>query len=82
MASLLGFEGYVIPMASVRQNMDGSMSVFVFDQASSTLSQTTIVTGGILDNEIAVMTGLNDDDIIATAGVSFLTDGQTVRLLE
>ena len=82
MASLLGFEGYVIPIASVRQNMDGSMSVFVFDKASSTLTQTTIVTGGVLDNEIAVMTGLNDDDIIATAGVSFLTDGQTVRLLE
>ena len=79
---VLNFDGYVIPMASIRQDMDGSMSVFVFDKQSSTLRQTTIVTGGVLDNEIAVMTGLQDDDIVATAGVSFLSDGQTVRLLE
>lgn len=82
MSDLLDFDGVVIPMASVRQDMDGSMSVFVFDRASSTLKQTTIVTGGILDNEIAVKDGLHDDDIIATAGVSFLADGQTVLLLE
>ncbi len=79
---LLDFDGYVIPLASIRQDMDGSMSVFVFDKQSSTLRQTTIVTGGVLDNEIAVLTGLDDDDIVATAGVSFLRDGQTVRLLE
>ncbi len=79
---VLNFDGYVIPMASIRQDMDGSMSVFVFDKQSSTLRQTTIVTGGVLDNEIAVMAGLQDDDIVATAGVSFLSDGQTVRLLE
>ena len=81
-SGLLDFDGVVIPMASVRQDMDGRMSVFVFDRASSTLKQTTIVTGGVLYNEIAVTDGLNDDDIIATAGVSFLTDGKTVRLLE
>lgn len=79
---LLDFDGVVIPMAAVRQDMDGRMSVFVFDQASSTLRQTTIVTGGVLDNEIAVKSGLHNDDIVATAGISFLTDGQTVRLLE
>ena len=81
-SSLLDYDGVVIPMASVRQDMDGRMSVFVFDKESSTLKQTTIVTGGVLDNEVAVRGGLHDDDIIATAGVSFLADGQTVRLLE
>ncbi|MBW2232588.1 MAG: efflux RND transporter periplasmic adaptor subunit [Deltaproteobacteria bacterium] len=79
---LIEFDGHVIPMASIRQDMDGSMSVFVFDRQSSTLRQTAIVTGGVLNNEVAVMTGLHDDDIVATAGVSFLSDGQTVRLLE
>jgi len=81
-SSLLDYDGVVIPMASVRHDMDGRMSVFVFDRESSTLKQTTIVTGGVLDNEVAVKGGLHADDIIATAGVSFLTDGQTVRLLE
>jgi multidrug efflux pump subunit AcrA (membrane-fusion protein) len=82
LGGLLDFDGHVIPMASIRQNMDGSMSVFVFDKETSTLRQTTIVTGGVLDNQIAVMAGLDDDDIVATAGVSFLSDGQTVHLLE
>ncbi len=81
-SGLLGFDGHVIPIASVRQDMDGRISVFVFDESTSTLKQMTIVTGGVLDNEIAVTDGLHDDDIVATAGVSFLTDGQTVRLLE
>ena len=69
-------------MASIRQDMDGSLSVFVFDRQSSTLRQTAVVTGGVLNNQVAVMTGLHDDDIVATAGVSFLSDGQAVRLLE
>jgi RND family efflux transporter MFP subunit len=79
---LIDFDGHVIPMASIRQDMDGSMSVFVFDRQTSTLRQTTIVTGGVLNNEVAVMDGLHDDDIVAIAGVSFLSDGQTVQLLE
>ena len=81
-SGLLDFDGVVIPMAAVRQDMNGRISVFVFDKTSSTLRQTTIITGGVLDNEIAVTDGLHEDDIVATAGVSFLTDGQTVRLLQ
>ena len=46
------------------------------------MRQTAVVTGGVLNNQVAVMTGLHDDDIVATAGVSFLSDGQAVRLLE
>jgi RND family efflux transporter MFP subunit len=81
-SEILDVGGHVIPMAAIRQDMHGNMSVFVFDRDSSTLKQTPIVTGGVLDNEIAVLEGLRDGDIIATAGISFLTDGQTVRLLE
>jgi len=79
---VVDFDGYMIPIASVRQSMDGQMSVFVFDTESSMLRQTPIVSGGVLDNEVAVMDGLFDGAVIATAGVSFLSDGQTVRLLE
>jgi len=82
MRGVVDFDGFVIPLSSLRQDIDGSKSVFVFDPKSSTLKQTPIVTGGVLDNEIAVMDGLHDKDIVATAGISFLSDGQTVRLLE
>jgi multidrug efflux pump subunit AcrA (membrane-fusion protein) len=39
-------------------------------------------TGGVGDNDIAILEGLQEGEIIATAGVSFLRDGQEVTLLD
>jgi hypothetical protein len=36
----------------------------------------------VRDNDVAVLSGLEEGAIIATAGVSFLRDGQTVRLAD
>ena len=36
----------------------------------------------LLENKIAVTEGLSEGEIVATAGVHFLRDGQQVRLLE
>jgi len=41
-----------------------------------------ILIGGVRDNEIAVLEGLEEGEIIATAGVPFLRDGQPVTLLD
>ena len=38
--------------------------------------------GGVRENAIAVLEGLEEGEIIATAGVSFLRDGQKVTLLD
>jgi multidrug efflux pump subunit AcrA (membrane-fusion protein) len=76
----LGIDGFLVPFAAVRVELDEQFSVFVFDEASSTVHRKPIRTGGIRDNDIAVLSGLEEGDIIATAGVSFLRDGQTVRL--
>ena len=57
-------------------------SVFVFDPGTSTLEKRAVRTGGVRDNDVAVLEGLNEGDIIATAGVPFLRDGQEVRLLD
>ncbi len=81
-ADELGFDGFLVPFAAIRIEEDGGFSTFVFDEASSTVSITPVVTGGVRDNEIAVLSGLSEGDVIATAGVSFLRDGQTVTLLE
>jgi RND family efflux transporter MFP subunit len=78
----LGIDGYLVPFASVLVGPAQSFSVFVYDEASSTVQQRPVQTGGVRDNEIAVLSGLEDGDIIATAGVSFLRDGQTVRLAD
>jgi RND family efflux transporter MFP subunit len=78
----LGIDGVLIPFAAVRVGADEAFSVFVYDKETSTLRSTPIQTGGVRDNDIAVLSGLEEGTIIATAGVSFLRDGQEVRLAD
>lgn len=76
----LGVDGFMIPLAAVRAERDEEFVTFVFDAETSTVRRTPVRSGGVRDNEVAILSGLELGDIIATAGVSFLRDGQTVRL--
>lgn len=76
----LGIDGFVVPFAAVKPEMDKTFSVYVYDEASSSVKRKTVKTGGVRDNDVAVLSGLADGDIIAIAGVSFLFDGQPVTL--
>ena len=80
-SELLEVDGFLIPMAAAIAEPENGFSVFVFDPDSSTVSRRAIRSGGVQDNQIAVLEGLQAGDIIATAGVSFLRDGQEVKLL-
>ncbi len=75
-------KGVMIPIAAALAQADDQFSVFVFDPETKTVHERPIRTGGIRDNDIAVLEGLSDGDVIATAGVSFLRDGQEVTLLD
>jgi len=77
-----GLEGFLIPIAAVRAEPDDGFSVFVYDDATFTVKRRTVQTGGVGDDVIVVLEGLEEGDVIATAGVSFLRDGQTVTLLD
>jgi multidrug efflux system membrane fusion protein len=79
--SVVHFEGFLIPLAAAVLEGGGGFSVFVFDPQTSQVSKRDIRTGGVRDNDIAVLEGLEPGEIIATAGVSFLREGQEVRLL-
>ena len=73
---------YLVPITALLPGAgDAQGSVFVFDAATSTVKKTAITYGGISDNNIIIESGLSAGDIIATAGVSFLQDGQPVRLM-
>jgi RND family efflux transporter MFP subunit len=80
-SGLSGLEGFLIPIGAALAEADDRFSVFVYDPGSSTVVKTPIQTGGVRDNDIAVLEGLAEGDVIATAGVSFLRDGQPVTLL-
>ena len=73
---------YLVPIAAIVPGVGSEKHVFVFDPASSTVKKTAIEDGGIRDSNLIVSKGLKAGDIVAVAGVSFLRDGQKVRLME
>ncbi|WP_020401455.1 efflux RND transporter periplasmic adaptor subunit [Kordiimonas gwangyangensis] len=93
---LTGEEGFLVPVRcfaleqsdalkngeSVRQTHGGYAQVYVYDEASSTVKARKVRTAGVRDNMIIVTEGLNEGEIIAAAGVSYLHDGQKVRPLQ
>ena len=84
---LLGDEegdgAYLIPVGALSPGgTESGNDVFVFDPETSTVKRTAIEDGGIRDSNIIVNKGLKIGDIIVVAGVSFLRDGQKVRLME
>ncbi|NNK79810.1 MAG: efflux RND transporter periplasmic adaptor subunit, partial [Litoreibacter sp.] len=49
---------------------------------NTTVTRRTVTVGGVQQNSIIVLEGLEPGDIIASAGVSFLREGQKVKLLD
>ena len=56
-------------------------TVFRYDEASSTVKKRVITVGGIRENRLVVVDGVTPGDILASAGVSYLSDGEQVKLL-
>jgi RND family efflux transporter MFP subunit len=83
---LLGGEqedgAYLIPVGALSPGAESEKFVFVYNPETSTVQRTAIEDGGIRDSDMVVTSGLSAGDIVAVAGVSFLRDGQKVRLME
>ena len=45
------------------------------------MKKRTVTVGGVRDNRLVVTEGIAAGDILASAGVSYLSDGQKVKLL-
>lgn len=84
-------EGYPIPISAlIKDGQSGTpgggqtparAGVYVFDPGSSTVARRVVTAGGVRENMVVVVDGLAPGDLVASAGVSFLKDGQEVRLL-
>lgn len=86
--------GYPVPISAVL--LDGmkidnhtadikeglQAEVFIFDETSSTVKRRPVVIAGVRANQIIVTSGLNPGDRIAVAGITFLRDNQSVKLLD
>ncbi|MGI9501248.1 MAG: efflux RND transporter periplasmic adaptor subunit [Geminicoccaceae bacterium] len=77
-----GAAGYLVPLIAIAPGDDTADGyVFKFDPNAGAVSKVAISGKEGRDNMIAVSEGVEAGDILAAAGVSFLRDGQTVKLL-
>src|SRR5450631_1071721 len=80
-----GGKGFLLPLTVVYpeggKDLKNVATVFVYDQSTSAVKKRQITVGGVRDNNLVVMSGLAPGDIVASAGVSYLVDGQKVKLL-
>jgi RND family efflux transporter MFP subunit len=80
-----GPSGFLVPLGvlapEAAKELQGPASVFLYDSGSSTVKKHDITVGGVRDNRLIVTGGLGAGDIVASAGVSYLADGQKVKLL-
>ncbi len=76
-------DGYLIPLSAITKGGDKSdFHIFIFDKETSTVKKTPVKGGGVRGNWVGVTEGVKPGDIIAVAGVSFLEDGQKVKLMK
>jgi RND family efflux transporter MFP subunit len=74
---------YLVPLAAVYGSQNqGEGYVFVYDATTETVRRTLVKGRGGIDEFVHIFEGLESGDIIAAAGVSFLTDGQKVKLMQ
>ena len=85
--------GFTLPLSAILKkgqigvqpdtpNAPGSARVYVFDPATQTVIERQIGIGGIRENAVIVVEGLEAGERVASAGVSFLRDGMQVKLLD
>lgn len=77
--SVLPFDGKLVN-GNVPED-PGKTSVFVFDPDKSTVHRREVSVGGVRENSIIIVEGLKLGERVAVAGVSFLREGQKVKLL-
>lgn len=77
--TVLPFEGHLdVPRD---QTQPGEVGIFVYDPPSSTVKRRMIKVGGVRENSLIAVDGLELGERVASAGVSFLREGMKVNLL-
>lgn len=80
--------GYLVPLSAIAPgDAEHVGSVFRYvpseeDPNVGNVQQIPVQARGVIENLVIVQQGIEPGDLIASAGVSFLLDGQPVRLLE
>jgi len=77
-----GETAYLMPIAAlVPEGTPPKGFVFVYDSKTATVVKTAVRLTTATNNMVGVIEGVKAGDVIAVAGVSFLNDGQKVKLM-
>lgn len=80
-----GGTGYLLPLSVLLpeggKDVRGAAEIFLYDGSDSTVRKHGVRVGGIRENQLIVTEGVSPGDLVASAGVSYLSDGQKVKLL-
>jgi len=72
---------YLVPVHALAPGTGKSgWSIFLFDPKTSTVGRTAVEGKGVVGNRAIIRKGIAPGDIVVVAGVSFLRDGQKVKL--
>ena len=73
-----------VPLTAILGSPDtNSKNVWVYNPSTSTVNLTPVTTGSLLDeNNILITNGLKKGDIVVTAGVTQITNGEKVKVLQ
>ena len=71
-----------IPLSAVLPGEGAENFVFAFDPESGVVAKVPVKVSALGSHSVAVSSGLQSGQIIATAGVAFLSDGMKVSLLD
>jgi len=75
--------GFLVPLAAVAPADKSQQGyAFVYNVETQTVKKTLIKAKGSTDNFVHVYEGIKAGDIVAVAGVTFLNDGQKVKLMQ
>lgn len=75
--------GIEIPVTAVfTDEASGDSFVWMIDETSLTVSKKQIQVDKLGDRGIRIISGLNEGELIASAGVNYLFEGQKVKLLQ
>lgn len=75
--------GLLVPVVAIAPGDDNARGyVFKYDTENNVVRKTPVRSEGVINgNLVGITEGVNSGDIIAAAGVSFLRDGQAVKLM-
>ena len=75
--------GVEVPVTSVfTDESSGDSFVWVIDESNLTVSKRRVEVDQLGDHGVRIISGLEEDELIASAGVNYLFEGQKVKLLQ